>query len=174
MQASMKFLFQAILTFGGLFYYFSPSSSLEWYWFFIIIFVSQILTEFVFYRKYNKPRKVTAKKQTRKATPAKKQPRKKKSDLEILQTPLEEMNGAEFERLVALYFDVKGYEPQLVGGAGDHEVDIILTDPTENYKIAVQCKHWKTKKVGNDTILRLSTGKRVHKCLDAWCIITNE
>lgn len=83
------------------------------------------------------------------------------------------MNGSEFERLVTLYFDAKGYQPQLVGGSGDHEVDIILTDPKENYKIAVQCKHWKTKKVGNDVILRLSAGKRVHKCLDTWCITTN-
>lgn len=175
----MKFLVQAILTFGGLAYFFSPSNTLDWYWFFIIVFGSLIISEVLFVGKSNKPRRATAKKQTRKSPNKKssvkltKQPRKKKTDLEILQTPLEDMNGVEFERLVALYFDAKGYAPQLIGGSGDHEVDIVLTDPKENYKIAVQCKHWKTKKVGNDTILRLSAGKRVHKCIDAWCITTN-
>ena len=91
-------------------------------------------------------------------------------DKEILQSDLKEINGYEFERLVAMYYKDKGYEPQIIGGAGDHEVDLILIDPKEKYKIAVQCKHWKSKNVGNDVILRLSAGKRVHKCLDAWCI----
>ena len=69
------------------------------------------------------------------------------------------MDGYEFKRLVAMIYQDKGYEPQIVGGSGDHEVDIILTDPKEKYKIAVQCKHWKTKNVGNDVILRLSAGR---------------
>lgn len=99
--------------------------------------------------------------------------KRKLTDKEILQSDLKELNGYEFERLVAMYYKDKGYEPQIIGGAGDHEVDLILIDPKEKYKIAVQCKHWKSKNVGNDVILRLSAGKRVHKCLDAWCITTS-
>lgn len=99
--------------------------------------------------------------------------KRKLSDEELLSTTLKGLNGYEFERLVEMYYKDKGYEPQIVGGSGDHEVDIILTDPKEKYKIAVQCKHWKTKNVGNDIILRLSAGNRVHKCLDAWCITTS-
>ena len=182
----MKFLVRALLIIVGLGYFFNAGDSLQWYWFFIILFGSVFLSELLFIGKKRKPEK----KQTKKIKSAKnklkqhsikvetpinplKKQRKKKTDIEIIQTPLENLDGYEFERFVALYFDDLGYAPQIIGGAGDHEVDIVLTEPTEHYKIAVQCKHWKTKKVGNDIILRLSAGKRVHKCLDAWCITTN-
>lgn len=171
----MKQIILALLMITGLAYFFSNSNSLEWYYFFIIIVGSVFISELIFINNPNKNKrpKTLSKKQNYNMTITKSLPKKKKTDLEIIHTPLDKMNGTEFERLVTLYFDAKGYKPQLIGGSGDHEVDIVLTDPVENYKIAVQCKHWKTKKVGNDVILRISSGKRVHKCIDAWCITTN-
>lgn len=60
---------------------------------------------------------------------------------------------------------------QQIGGAGDHEVDLILRGK-EGYKIAVQCKCWK-QNVGNDIVLRLKAGKQVHGCYDAWVVTTS-
>ncbi|AQQ54157.1 restriction endonuclease [Planococcus lenghuensis] len=94
-------------------------------------------------------------------------------DDQIIDADLSELTGGEFERLIAMYYKEKGYHSQIVDGFGDQKVDVILTNPKDNMRIAVQCKHWKTKKVGNDTILRLNAGKRIHKCLDAWCITTS-
>lgn len=111
-------------------------------------------------------------KSTNKKTASKKL--KNPTDIQLLTAGFDELEGTDFERLVAMYYEEKGYKPYIVGGSGDHEVDIILTDPKENYKIAVQCKCWNTKNVGNDIILRLYAGKKVHKCLDAWCITTSD
>src|SRR5690606_572431 len=132
----------------------------EWYWLFIILFAGVIIPELLF-----PPKKKSTTKSSKKNSGTKSDKRKAKftkrklSDEEILSTNLKDLNGYEFERLVAMYYKDKGYEPQIVGGSGDHEVDIILTDPKEKYKIAVQCKHWKKKNVGNDVILRLHAGK---------------
>lgn len=170
----MKQLVNMSIIFFGLAWLWLIADNPEWYWLFIILLAGVIIPELLFPPK----RKSTSKKSTRKrkvisnrqkATTTK----RKLSDEELLSTNLKELNGYDFERLVGMYYRDKGYEPQIVGGSGDHEVDLILTDPKEKYKIAVQCKHWKTKNVGNDVILRLSAGKRVHKCLDAWCITTS-
>lgn len=161
------------IIFFGLVWFWFIADNPEWYWLFIILLAGVIITEFLFPPK----KKSTTKRSTkRKRTDSKQQrvtTKRKLSDEELLSSNLKDLNGYEFERLVALYYKDKSYEPQIVGGSGDHEVDIILIDPKEKYKIAVQCKHWKTKNVGNDVILRLHAGKRVHKCLDAWCITTS-
>lgn len=102
-----------------------------------------------------------------------KTPKKKLSEKDLLTADIDTLPGDEFERLTAIFYEEKGYNPQIVGGSGDHEVDIILTDPKENYKIAVQCKRWKNKSVGNDIILQLASGKRVHGCLEGWVITTS-
>jgi restriction system protein len=94
------------------------------------------------------------------------------SNEEIVETDLHELDGPDFIRLVAMYYLDKGYSVQLTSGPGDHEVDLILTDPATKRKIAVQCKYWNTENVGNDKILRLGAGKRIHECQDAWCITT--
>ena len=170
----MKLIVRALLMIVGFAWFFTAAETPAWYWFFAIVLGSVLLSEMLFFQKQQKKtRKQVQSSAKKKPTPKNSSNKSKKTNEQILHTPLEELNGSEFERLVAMYYEEKGYTPQLVGGAGDHEVDIILTDPKENYKIAVQCKHWKTKKVGNDTILRLASGKRVHKCIDAWCITTN-
>lgn len=150
-----------------------------WYSFFVIVIVCPTLAVFIVSRIPDKqhtkkqPSKTTAPAKTKSTGTAKAQNKEKKTDQQIIAADLEHLDGYEFERLVAMYYDAKGYKPELTKGSGDHEVDLILTDPKENYKIAVQCKHWKTKNVGNDVIIRLVGGKRTHKCIDAWCITTS-
>ena len=70
-----------------------------------------------------------------------------------------------------LYYRDQGYQVERIGGAGDHEVDLILKGK-DGLKIAIQCKRWK-KNVGNDIVLRLKSGKQVHGCYDAWIVTTS-
>jgi restriction system protein len=89
----------------------------------------------------------------------------------FLKADVNTLSGADFERLMELYYTDQGYSVQRVGGSGDHEVELILKGK-EGYKIAVQCKRWK-KDVGNDIVLRLKAGKQVHGCYDAWIVTTS-
>lgn len=168
----MKQLVNMGIIFTGLAWFWLFANNPPWYMLFIILIAGVLIPELLFPPK-KKPKSNKGKKSKKSSNPQSKTSNRKRSDVEVLLSNIDELNGEEFERLVAMYYEDKGYKPQIVGGSGDHEVDIILTDPKENYKIAVQCKHWKTKNVGNNTILRLSAGKRVHKCLDAWCITTS-
>jgi len=93
------------------------------------------------------------------------------SDDELLTADIDSLSGTDFERLMEMYYQDKGYKVQRIGGSGDHEVDLILQDK-KGFKIAVQCKRWK-KDVGNDIVLRLNSGKRVHGCYDAWIVTTS-
>ncbi len=81
---------------------------------------------------------------------------RKLTDAEILKADVQTLSGTDFERLMELYYIDQGYTVQRIGGAGDHEVDLILKGK-EGYKIAVQCKRWK-QDVGNDIVLRLKAG----------------
>jgi len=93
------------------------------------------------------------------------------SDQDLIHADVDMLSGSDFERLMELYYISKGYSVTRVGGAGDHEVDLILKGK-EGYKIAVQCKRW-TRDVGNDIVLRLKAGKQVHGCYDAWIVATS-
>jgi len=168
----MKQLVNMGIIFAGLAWFWLLANNPPWYMLFIILIAGVLIPELLFPPK-KKQKSNKGKKSKKSSNPQSKTSNRKRSNVEVLLSNIDELNGEEFERLVAMYYEDKGYKPQIVGGSGDHEVDIILTDPKENYKIAVQCKHWKTKNVGNNTILRLSAGKRVHNCLDAWCITTS-
>ncbi len=93
------------------------------------------------------------------------------SDSELKYADVDSLSGTDFERLMKLYYEDKGYTVEQIGGAGDHEVDLIIQGK-EGYKIAVQCKRWK-RDVGNDIVLRLKSGKQVHGCYDAWIVTTS-
>lgn len=170
----MKQLLNMSIIFFGLAWLWLIADDPEWYWLFVILLAGVIVPELLFPPKKKSKSKKSKEKSKAKSNQKKATTTKRNlSDKELISTNLKDLNGYEFERLVAMYYKDKVYNPQIVGGSGDHEVDIILTDPKEKYKIAVQCKHWKTKNVGNDVILRLSAGSRVHKCLKAWCITTS-
>lgn len=121
-------------------------------------------------KKRRKPVK-TAKKTIQKSAPRTPITLKNLTDEQILKANIDRLSGTDFERLMELYYTDKGYKVQRVGGAGDHEVDLILQGK-EGYKIAVQCKRWKND-VGNDIVLRLKSGKQVHGCYDAWIVTTS-
>jgi len=93
------------------------------------------------------------------------------TDQDLIHADVDTLSGSDFERLMELYYISKGYSVTRIGGAGDHEVDLILKGK-EGYKIAVQCKRWK-RDVGNDIVLRLKAGKQVHGCYDAWIVTTS-
>ncbi|MET3548343.1 restriction system protein [Paenibacillus favisporus] len=93
------------------------------------------------------------------------------TDAQLITADIHSLSGTDFERLMELYYKNQGYSVERIGGAGDHEVDLILRGK-EGYKIAVQCKRWK-QNVGNDIVLRLKAGKQVHGCYDAWVVTTS-
>lgn len=120
--------------------------------------------------KDNRPVKRKKSKQTKRTQSIRQM--KKKNDDEILKSRIDDLTGDDFERLMEMYYQHKGYNVQRIGGSGDHEVDLILSGGKEGYKIAVQCKRWK-QNVGNDIVLRLKAGKQIYGCIDAWIVTTS-
>jgi restriction system protein len=101
-------------------------------------------------------------------------PNKINSDSDLLSVDIDTLSGSDFERLVYLYFKDKGFNPKLIGGSGDHGVDLVLTDPRNGVRIAVQCKRWKkTNNVGNGDIIKLNGGKEFYNCSNAICITSS-
>ncbi|AEH47104.1 restriction endonuclease [Parageobacillus thermoglucosidasius] len=124
-----------------------------------------------------KPSKLTAaKKQTAPAKSASSSERAGKygvrPDNVILQLPLEELSGLEFEQLVFLYFKAIGYKPVKTPEAKDGGVDMILTNKADGLKIAVQVKH--RYKSGNQITVKeireLDSAKKNHRCISSWFI----
>lgn len=102
-------------------------------------------------------------------------PKKKLSQQELLTADIDTMYGDDFERLVAWYFEDKGYNPEIMGGSGDHGVDIVMTDPKDGLKIAVQCKRYKNgNNISNSELIKLEGGKRFYKCPGTWFITTSD
>lgn len=158
----MKSIIKVILVLGSTAYYFLTfntfkSSGL----FFVLIGLSLIIPEF-FVKKKKKASLVSRRDGVKS---------KKMSNDEILNACVDTLSGTDFEKLIAMYYKDKGYKVELVGGSGDHEVDLILLGK-EGYKIAVQCKRWRNN-VGNDIVLRLKAGKQIHGCYDAWIVTTS-
>jgi len=121
------------------------------------VVVSEVIGKIYLDQKRIKKKKPTAKKRK---TATHSHHKKGESSNTLLEADIDTLSGNDFERLIERCYKEKGYEVERIGGAGDHEVDLILRGK-EGYKIAVQCKRWK-KNVGNDTVLRLKAGKQVH------------
>ncbi|MDI4648781.1 restriction endonuclease [Cohnella hashimotonis] len=168
------FLRSLCIVIGASLYFNIPG--LHWGYFFGILIGSVILGEIAGAMLTAKRRlavlKTNKKAAVKKAAIAASSSKSKKlTDQELIQADVDSLSGSEFERLMELYYMAKGYTVLRVGGAGDHEVDLILKGK-EGYKIAVQCKRWK-RDVGNDIVLRLKAGKQVHGCYDAWIVTTS-
>ena len=70
------------------------------------------------------------------------------------QSALEKMSWREFEMLVGEHFRRRGYSVEETGGGGaDGGVDLVISSGTESY--LVQCKQWKARQVGVQTIREL-------------------
>jgi len=95
-----------------------------------------------------------------------------RSDEIILQLPLEDLSGFEFEQLVFLYFKAIGYKPVKTPETKDGGVDMILTNKSDGIKIAVQVKHrYKSKnQITVKEIRELDSAKKNHRCVSTWFI----
>ncbi|MFX3651388.1 MAG: restriction endonuclease [Paenibacillus sp.] len=128
------------------------------------------------------------KKKRKKSNPRKKKTTKKavssgfnrasstcRSDEVILTLPLDKMTGAEFERLLTLYFRDNGYTVKEVGvGGKDRGVDLVITDK-RGEKTAVQAKCYADhNKVQVMTVRELVGAKRNHDCILSLIVTTSD
>lgn len=93
----------------------------------------------------------------------------------LLTRHLSDLNGAEFERLLALYFRGQGYVVKEVGvGGRDGGVDLVITD-RRGEKTAVQAKCYaEHNKVNVQTVRELVAAKRNHDCILSLLITTSD
>ncbi|WP_256872182.1 restriction endonuclease [Paenibacillus sp. 79R4] len=93
----------------------------------------------------------------------------------ILTRHLSELNGAEFERLLALYFRGQGYTVNEVGvGGRDGGVDLVIRDQ-RGEKTAVQAKCYADhNKVKVQIVRELVAAKRNHDCILSLLITTSD
>lgn len=98
-----------------------------------------------------------------------------RSDAEILTSSFDEMNGFEFERLLALYFRDQGYEVREVGvGGNDGGVDLVIIDK-RGEKTAVQAKCYSEHNLVPVQIVRELVGaKRNHDCILSLLVTTSD
>jgi restriction system protein len=100
--------------------------------------------------------------------------KQKLNDKEILSTNIDDLSGIDFERLCFMYFEAKGFKPETTKVSGDHGVDLVIKDPKDGMKIAVQCKRWKKdKSIGNADLIKLFAGSRAYKCMGTLFITTS-
>lgn len=93
----------------------------------------------------------------------------------ILSRPLDELNGTEFERLLALYFRDQGYVVHEVGiGGNDGGVDLVIVDK-RGERTAVQAKCYaEHNMVPVQTVRELVAAKRNHNCMLTLLITTSD
>ncbi|CQR53310.1 hypothetical protein PRIO_1284 [Paenibacillus riograndensis SBR5] len=93
----------------------------------------------------------------------------------LLKTPLDKINGAEFERLLSLYFRDLGYTVKEVGvGGKDGGVDLVIVDK-RGEKTAVQAKCYADhNKVQVMTVRELVGAKRNHDCILSLLVTTSD
>ena len=73
---------------------------------------------------------------------------------------LSDLSPEGFEHFVATLFRRRGYKARVVGGEGDHGVDIVVTNPQGDREL-VQCKQWNKKWLG-EGVVRDFYGAFVH------------
>lgn len=85
----------------------------------------------------------------------------RRPDGDILRTPISNLTWAEFERLLALYFQDNGYDVEEPGvGGNDGGVDLVITHMRTKERTAVQAKHWNDRRqVGPNVIRELHSAR---------------
>ncbi|WDV94188.1 restriction endonuclease [Brevibacillus parabrevis] len=98
-----------------------------------------------------------------------------RSDEVILNSRLNDLSGAEFERLLALYFRDQGYIVKEVGvGGNDGGVDLVIIDK-RGEKTAVQAKCYSDgNNVGVPIVRELVGAKRNHDCILSLLVTTSD
>lgn len=179
----VAFILRGLFIIGGLALYFNIPG-LHWGFFFVILFGSVIIAEIIGANWTRKRR--TEKKQKRTSTITKSQKKTKegntrrtskecRSDETILSSGFEGMSGAEFERVLALYFRDQGYTVKEVGiGGSDGGVDLVIIDK-RGEKTAVQAKCYADHNtVSVQTVRELVAAKRNHDCILSLLITTSD
>ncbi len=64
---------------------------------------------------------------------------------------IRDLSPDHFEKFVAGLFVKRGYEASIVGGDGDHGVDIVVTNPQGEREL-VQCKRWDRHWIGEPVV----------------------
>ncbi len=82
-----------------------------------------------------------------------------------------DMNGHEYEHFVSEIINELGYESYVTKGSGDQGVDVIAE--VNNYKIAIQCKHYNSK-VSNKAIQEIHAAKGIYDCDFALVVSNND
>jgi HJR/Mrr/RecB family endonuclease len=77
------------------------------------------------------------------------------------------MTGQEFERFMADLLRAPGYKVDVVGGAGDQGVDLLVKEGRK--LIAVQCKKY-GKPVGNAAVSAVYAGAKHYGAKQAWVV----
>ena len=77
------------------------------------------------------------------------------------------MSGREFEHFMADLFRTAGYRVDVVGGAGDQGVDLLLKEGRK--RIAVQCKKY-GRPVGNAAVSAVYAGAKHYGAKQAWVV----
>lgn len=145
----------------------------------IIVMVCFIVLIGVVVNKIPNKKKRREKKTTRKSNNNQKSQRlrtvQSRPDNEILSSSLESMSGAEFERLLALYFRDQGFTVREVGiGGKDGGVDLVIIDQ-RGEKTAVQAKCYANHNLVDVKVVRELVGaKRNHDCILSLLITTSD
>jgi HJR/Mrr/RecB family endonuclease len=77
------------------------------------------------------------------------------------------MSGREFEHFMADLFRTAGYKVDVVGGAGDQGMDLLLKEGRK--RIAVQCKKY-GRPVGNAAVSAIYAGAKHYGAKQAWVV----
>jgi len=176
----IAYILRGLILIGGLSLYFS-FPGLHW-GFFIGIVVGSVLVAEIAGMLWTKKRR-NQKKQMKPATTRKKttppssrrSSKSVRSDEIILTSRLDDLSGAEFERLLALYFRDQGYIVKEVGvGGNDGGVDLVIIN-RRGEKTAVQAKCYADHNlVQVMTVRELVAAKRNHDCILSLLVTTSD
>ncbi|MGZ9586477.1 restriction endonuclease [Paenibacillus marinisediminis] len=174
----IAYILRGIFIIGGLALYFNIPG-LHWGFFFGILIGSVLIAEIIGAiwtrkrRKDKRNRRSVASKSGK--TQSRRSSKGRRSDEIILSSRLSDLSGAEFERLLALYFRDQGYVVNEVGvGGNDGGVDLVIIDK-RGEKTAVQAKCYADHNmVPVQTVRELVAAKRNHDCILSLLITTSD
>lgn len=149
-------------------------------WFFVFVIILGVIAGLLQPTKKRKTRKkrsskVSAKKKSSSPRNTNRSAKSSRPDEVIVTLPLYALSGAEFERLLALYFRDQGYTVHEVGvGGNDGGVDLVIVDK-RGEKTAVQAKCYADHNmVPVQTVRELVAAKRNHDCILTLLVTTSD
>ena len=80
------------------------------------------------------------------------------------------MDGLQYEIFIQSYFLDLGFDAQITKTSGDQGVDVVVE--IDSRKIAIQCKHYNSSKIGNDSVQQVYSAKEFFD-FDVAAVITN-